>query len=162
MQRVYTSVRSKTTQTLTLAELSSSEAKLWLTNENTIKGSVWAGLHNLTVLSHDDVKSHRPSWPKLTLVTDPSWPKREKKRDPFFFVIRPNDHVMNCFRYFSKTNLSLEEIKNTSFPNRAYALSDRSITHSLNLSINQSINQSIDQSINQSINNFIYPRDPYH
>ena len=60
--------------TFNLAELPNSVAKLWLTDDNINKGSDWLWLHNLTVLSHDDVRSQLLSWLKFTLVTEPSWP----------------------------------------------------------------------------------------
>ena len=60
--------------TFNLAELPNSVAKLWLTDDNVNKGSDWLWLHNLTVLSHDDVRSQLWSWLKFTLVTEPSWP----------------------------------------------------------------------------------------
>lgn len=60
--------------TFNLAELPNSVAKLWVTDDNVNKGSDWLWLHNLTVLSHDDVRSQLLSWLKFTLVTEPSWP----------------------------------------------------------------------------------------
>ena len=67
------------TPTFSFAPPLNSEAKLWLTDENTSSGSERAGLHRRAVLSEDDVRSHLPSWLKCTLVTAPSWPVQERK-----------------------------------------------------------------------------------
>ena len=79
--RLILHVQLSSTPTLTFVELLSSEEKLWLTDENVITGSEWAGLHSLTVLSLDDVISQRLSWLKLTLVTDPSCPDNRDKTE---------------------------------------------------------------------------------
>lgn len=79
--RLILHVQLLSTPTLTFVELLSSEEKLWLTDENVITGSEWAGLHSLTVLSLDDVISQRLSWLKLTLVTDPSCPDNRDKTE---------------------------------------------------------------------------------
>ena len=79
--RLILHVQLSSTPTLTFVELLGSEEKLWLTDENFITGSEWAGLHSLTVLSLDDVISQRLSWLKLTLVTDPSCPDNRDKTE---------------------------------------------------------------------------------
>ena len=95
--RLILHVQLSSTPTLTFVELLSSEEKLWLTDENVITGSEWAGLHSLTVLSLDDVISQRLSWLKLTLVTDPSCPDNRDKTE-MLWVTFVGDFT-SCFAF---------------------------------------------------------------
>ena len=95
--RLIPHVQLSSTPTLTFVELLSSEEKLWLTDENVITGSEWAGLHSLTVLSLDDVISQRLSWLKLTLVTDPSCPDNRDKTE-MLWVTFVGDFT-SCFAF---------------------------------------------------------------
>lgn len=137
-------------QTLTFVELVSSDAKLWLTDENVITGSEWAELHSLTVLSLDDVISQRLSWLKLTLVTDPSCPYNREKKGMVRVTFVGE---FTSYSVFDKEFPLLEGGAISHFTNLAHQSVDESVSqpNSINQQTNQSINQSIDRSISEPV-----------